>query len=238
MSNKLPVLIVEDEIGVVDVLRLALRREGIARVAVAQTGNSALASARAERPSLVVLDIGLPDVSGLDVATGLRQFLPEVPLLFLTGADSDADKLRGFSAGADDYVTKPFNPLEVAARVKALLRRSTSFEQPPMEYDFGRFVVYPQEGRLVVDGVDVQAAARELELLRFLARFEGRAFSAGELYRRVWNAEPLGPSDQNTVSVHIRRLREHIERDPSHPEYLVTVRGLGYKLSRPEAGSS
>lgn len=234
MSQRLPVLIVDDEISVADVLRLALRREGIARVSVAQTGNSALACARADKPALVVLDIGLPDISGLEVAAGLRQFLPDVPLLFLTASDTDSDKLRGFQAGADDYVTKPFNPLEVAARVKALLRRSAAVGQPPVEFDFGRFVIYPQEGRLVVEGVDVPAAARELELLAFLARYEGRALSAGELYRRVWKAQPLGPSDQNTVSVHIRRLRERIEADPANPEYLVTVRGLGYKLARPE----
>lgn len=220
--------------SVVDVLRVALRREGIARISVAPNGTAALACAHAETPSVVVLDIGLPDASGLDIAAGIRQFLPEVPLLFLSGRNSDADKLKGFQVGADDYVTKPFNPLEVAARVKALLRRSEAVSKPPLEYDFGRFQLYPEEGRLVVEGHEVSAPARELELLAYLARHEGRAFSANDLYRRVWHAEPLGPSDQNTVSVHIRRIREHIEAEPADPQYLITVRGLGYRLSRPQ----
>jgi DNA-binding response OmpR family regulator len=233
MTSELPILIVEDEPSIVDVLRLALRREGLAHVVAAGTGEDAVALARSQRPALVVLDIGLPDMSGLEVAERLRNMLTDVPLLFLTARDSDSDKLAGFGAGADDYVTKPFNPLEVAARVKALLRRSAPSVQPELEYDLGRFVLYPEEARLVVGGEEVAAPARELQLLGFLAKHEGRVFSADEVYRQVWKAEPIGPSDQNTVSVHVRRLRERIEEDPANPQYLVTVRGLGYKLVRP-----
>lgn len=232
MPSDLPILIVEDEPSVVDVLRIALRHEGLSSVIALETGAGAIALARQEAPSLVVLDIGLPDMSGIDVALQLRETLPELPLLFLTARDSDADKLTGFRVGADDYVTKPFSPLEVAARVKALLRRAEPSAQPAVAYEFGRFTLFPEEARLVVDGREVAAPARELRILSFLARHEGRVFSADEVYRRVWNAEPLGPSDQNTVSVHVRRLRERIELDPARPRLLVTVRGLGYKLVR------
>lgn len=229
-----PVMIVENDPNVVNVLRLALRREGIARIALARDGGSAVATASDVRPSVVVLDIDLPDCNGLELASRLRIALPDVPLIFLTARDSDADKLEGFRAGADDYVTKPFNPLELAARIKAVVRRVEVSGQPPVEFDFGRFTILPQEGRLAVDGQDVPTPARELELLTFLASQEGRIFSANELYRRVWNAEPVGHSDQNTVSVHVRRIRERIERDPATPEYLLTARGLGYKLTRPK----
>ena len=233
MSPEGDVLIVEDDLRIVDVLEIALRREGIPRMTVARTGAQAIDAVRTSRPSLVVLDVGLPDIDGFDVASRIRGMIADIPLLFLTARDASADKLAAFSLGADDYVTKPFNPLEVAARVKAILRRVNATAQPAVEYDFGRFVLYPDSARLVVDGVEVPTPARELRVLEFLARHEGRVFSAEDVYRSVWMAEPIGPSDQNTVSVHVRRLRERIEVDPAKPQFLLTVRGMGYKLARP-----
>jgi DNA-binding response OmpR family regulator len=230
------VLIVEDEPMIVDVLELALRRSNVTDVRASRTGADALRSVDSEPPSVVVLDIGLPDTSGLLVAGEIRRRAPDMPLLFLTARDSDADKLRGFEAGADDYVTKPFNPLEVVARVEALLRRSAASSRivAGRKFAVGDIVIEPQRARLTVSGSRVRMPARELRLLAFLAEHLGVVFSAAELYRAVWGADPLGAVDQNTVSVHVRRIRARIERDPSAPRYLRTVRGLGYQFVEPD----
>lgn len=228
------VLIVDDEPYIVDVLQIALRRDGFTDVTAAATGREAMAAATRGPLGAVILDIGLPDTSGFDLAVEIRRARPDVPIVFLTARDSDADKLMGFGVGGDDYVVKPFNPLEVVARVRALMRRAYSQgESARAVYDFGRFQVRPEEGRLLVDGEDVQLPAREFQLLGFLAKHRDAVFSATEIYRAVWGEEPLGITDQNTVSVHVHRLREKIEPVPSEPRYLVTVRGLGYRLVQP-----
>jgi len=228
------VLIVDDEPCIVDVLQIALRRDGFTDVASAATGREALAAASRGALGAVILDIGLPDTSGFDLALAIRRARPEVPVIFLTARDSDADKLMGFGVGGDDYVVKPFNPLEVVARVRALMRRTYArSEAVKTVYDFGRFEVQPDEGRLLVDGNDVSLPAREFQLLCFLAKHRATLYSATDIYRAVWGDEPLGLTDQNTVSVHVHRLRAKIEPDPSNPQFLVTVRGLGYKLVQP-----
>ena len=234
------ILIVDDEASISGLVRIALEREGFDHVRTAATVTEALAVARAENPALIVLDVMLPDGSGFDAATEIRRF-SQAPILFLTARDSDVDKLTGFGVGGDDYVTKPFNPLEVAARVKAHMRRAggSSEDDRPIELDGGRVVVDEAAARLTVDGAEVAVPARELKLLAFLARCPERVFSAAQLYRQVWGDEPVGSADDNTVSVHVRRVREKIERDPGAPELLVTVRGLGYKLRRePAAGGA
>lgn len=229
------ILIVEDEPLIIDVLQIALRREGFTDVASAPTARQALASAAHETFDLAILDIGLPDISGLEVAVALRRQTPDISVLFLTARDSNADKLMGFGVGADDYVTKPFDPLEVVARVRALLRRRGGGpEAGAHRYDFGRFEVRPDEGRLIVDGRDVSVPAREFQLLAFLAANRDTIYSASDLYRAVWGEDPIGAADQNTVSVHVHRLRNRIEPDPAHPRYLVSIRGLGYKLVQPQ----
>lgn len=228
------ILIVEDEPLIIDVLQIALRREGLTDVVAASTARQALASATHETFDLAILDIGLPDVSGLEVAVALRRQTPDISILFLTARDSNADKLMGFGVGADDYVTKPFDPLEVVARVRALLRRRGGGAEPAVHrYDFGQFEVRPDEGRLIVGGRDVAVPAREFQLLAFLAANRDTIYSASDLYRAVWGEDPIGTADQNTVSVHVHRLRNRIEPDPAHPRYLVSIRGLGYKLVQP-----
>ncbi|MRR11748.1 response regulator transcription factor, partial [bacterium] len=228
------ILIVEDEPLIVDVLQIALRREGFTDVVAAPTARQALASAAHEPFDLAVLDIGLPDISGLEVAVALRRHSPDISVLFLTARDSNADKLMGFGVGGDDYVTKPFDPLEVVARVRALLRRTSGrAEGGNRRYDFGHFEVRPDEGRLIVEGRDVAVPAREFQLLAFLAANRDTIYSASDIYRAVWGEDPIGAADQNTVSVHVHRLRNRIEPDPAHPQYLVSIRGLGYKLVMP-----
>lgn len=227
------ILIVEDEPLIVDVLQIALRREGFTEVASAPSARQALALAAHESFDLAILDIGLPDISGLEVAVALRRQTPEISILFLTARDSNADKLMGFGVGGDDYVTKPFDPLEVVARVRALLRRTTTAQPSNRRYDFGRFEIRPDEGRLLVEGKDISIPAREFQLLAFLAANRDTIYSASDIYRAVWGEDPIGTADQNTVSVHVHRLRNRIEPDPTNPKYLLSIRGLGYKLVRP-----
>lgn len=231
------ILVVDDETNISGLVRIALEREGFERVVVAGTVAEAVALARSEQPALVVLDVNLPDGSGFDAAMSIRRF-SEAPILFLTARDSDLDKLTGFGVGGDDYVTKPFNPLEVAARVKAHLRRARGVTaEGPCELDDGRVVVDEPAARLTVGGVETPMPAREFKLLAFLAHNPDRVFSAQQLYRQVWADEPMGSADENTVSVHIRRVREKVERDAGSPEMIVTIRGLGYKLAQRPAGA-
>ncbi|HEY5548389.1 MAG TPA: response regulator transcription factor [Coriobacteriia bacterium] len=236
------ILIVDDEQSIIDLLRLVLEREGLTDVAEATTVAAALESVRACAPSLIVLDVMLPDGDGFALAGDLRK-LTGAPILFLTARSTDLDKLTGFGVGGDDYVTKPFNPLEVVARIKARLRRSGGVAvpgerpsaAPAVVHDWGDFLLVEDEGRLEVDGRDVAIPAREFQLLAFLCRNAGRVFSKRQLYAQVWGEESLGGPDDNTVQVHIHRLREKIEPVPAEPRHLVTMRGLGYKLL-PTAG--
>jgi two-component system, OmpR family, response regulator RegX3 len=246
------ILIVDDEQPIVDLLRLVLEREGFDDVAEAGTAAAALEQARACDPALVVLDVMLPDGDGFAVAPKLRE-ITSAPILFLTARGGDLDKLTGFGVGGDDYVTKPFNPLEVVARIKAHLRRAAGTGAggavtgagavagafgagSDLVHDWGSFRLLEAEGRLAVGGADVAMPAREFQLLAFLCRNPGRVFSKRQLYRQVWGEESLGESDDNTVQVHIHRLREKIEPVPGSPRYLITMRGLGYKLLPPAVG--
>lgn len=232
------ILIVDDEQPILDLLCLVLEREGFLNVATATTAARGLELAEEYEPSLVVLDVMLPDGDGFSLAPRIRRSC-SAPILFLTARSTDLDKLTGFGVGADDYVTKPFNPLEVIARIKALLRRTSGAApsgmlgaEPDRTFDCGAFVLHEAECRLVVGGRDVALPAREFQLLAYLCRHPGRVFSKRQLYRQVWGEEALGESDDNTVQVHVRRLREKIEADHGSPQHLLTVRGLGYKLVR------
>ncbi len=234
------VLLVDDEQAILDLLRLVLEREGFKDVVTAVTASEAMAAIAVTPPALIVLDVMLPDGDGYSLAARMRETC-DAPILFLTARSSDLDKLTGFGVGGDDYVTKPFNPLEVVARIRALMRRITGSpavrdERGSGVHDFGGFVLNEAECRLTVGGRDVATPAREFQLLAFLCRHPGRVFSKRQLYRQVWGEEALGEADDNTVQVHIRRLREKIEPEPGEPRYLLTMRGLGYKLVRPAAG--
>jgi DNA-binding response OmpR family regulator len=221
------VLVVDDDPTVAEVVVRYLVREGFAAESVGD-GRSALDSFRRELPDLVVLDLMLPGVDGLEVCRRIRALAP-VPIIMLTARGDEDDRVVGLDIGADDYVAKPFSPRELTARVKAVLRRARSTpaaEQPATIMGDGLAVdVGAREVR--VDGKVVSLTAREFELLAFLGRNPRQVFRREALLERVWG---YTYGDTSTVTVHVRRLREKIERDPSTPRHLVTVWGVGYRF--------
>jgi len=228
------VLIVDDEHSIVQMLKKVLEKEGFRHIHTAGTGEEALEACRRHAYDYIILDVMLPGASGFDICPLIRQYT-DAPILFLTARSTDLDKLNGFALGADDYMTKPFNPLEVAARMKAHLRRYKSANEAAKSakrhiYDFGRFQVDELAGELIVEGRPVPCPAQVFQLLLFFCKHPNRVFSKQELYERVWGED--GMHDDNTVMVHIYRIRERIEHNPAEPEYLLTVRGIGYKLVR------
>jgi two-component system response regulator RegX3 len=233
------ILIVDDERAIVDIMETVLRKEGFTQIDVVFDGEAALAACELKRYDVVLLDVMMPGSSGLEICPFIRR-TTDAPILFLTARTSDFDKLSGFAVGGDDYITKPFNPLEVVARIQAQLRRHLQVKPQDHRlagiYDFGRFQLDATEGTLTVEGRISHCPALIFQLLLFFCKHPNRIFSKRELYDRVWGEDMY--SDENTVMVHIHRIRERIERDPSKPEYLVNVRGMGYKLIRQKGDRS
>ncbi|MFE4713572.1 MULTISPECIES: response regulator transcription factor [unclassified Paenibacillus] len=233
--SDIKIAIVDDEPSIVTMLQMVLRREGFHQLYAASTCAEALDLAERIAPDIVLLDIMLPDGSGLDLCSKLREY-GNPHILFLTAKASDLDVLRGFAMGGDDYITKPFNPLEVTARIQARIRRleqeapiANPVKRPDSGvYRFGRFTVNEAEGELIVEGQPVPCPAQVFQLLLHFCKFPGVVFSKTQLYDKVWGIN--GQGDDSTVMVHIRRIRERIEIDPGNPKLLLTVRGLGYKL--------
>lgn len=223
------ILVVDDEPSIVEVVSLYLRREGF-DVLTASDGETALAAAREHLPDLIVLDIMLPKRSGLEITRTLRQER-SVPIILLTARGDEADRIVGLELGADDYVVKPFSPREVVARVKAVLRRTgrDPGDETERPLTAGLMTIIPSERVVSIDGRAVDLTAKEFDLLHFLASHPRQVFTRDQLLDRVWGTEYI--ADESTVTVHVRRLREKIERDPSKPEYVVTVWGVGYKFS-------
>ena len=223
------ILVVDDEPSIVEVVSLYLRRDGF-EVLTASDGETALASAREHQPDLIVLDIMLPKRSGLEITRLLRQER-SVPIILLTARGDEADRIVGLELGADDYVVKPFSPREVVARVKAVLRRTSreDADDGQRSIQHGSMTIVPSERRVTIDDHPVELTAKEFDLLHFLAGHPRQVFTRDQLLDRVWGTEYI--ADESTVTVHVRRLREKIERDPSKPEFVVTVWGVGYKFS-------
>jgi two-component system alkaline phosphatase synthesis response regulator PhoP len=225
------ILVVEDEANIVNLVRAYLERDGFA-VDTATDGRAALHHARTTRPQLIVLDLMLPGMDGQEVCRRLRQE-SDVYILMLTAKSEEADRIVGLELGADDYLTKPFSPRELVARVKAVLRRSRPgastlpdsdrgiIDAPPLCIDLAR-------RRVTKRGAPVDLTALEFDLLRALAGSPGIVYSRAQLLQRVWGYDFLG--DERVVDVHIGLLRKKIEDDPSEPELLKTVRGVGYKF--------
>ncbi|MGW9403927.1 response regulator [Arthrobacter sp. NPDC055585] len=221
------ILIVEDEESFSDPLSYLLEREGF-DVVVVDNGLEAVAEFDRSGADLVLLDLMLPGQSGTEVCRQLRQ-RSDVPVIMLTARDSEIDKVVGLELGADDYVTKPYSSRELLARVRAVLRRrsdagdlnAATIQAGPVRMDVDRHVVS-------VDGTAVPLPLKEFELLEMLLRNSGRVMTRGQLIERVWGADYVG--DTKTLDVHVKRLRAKIEPDPSAPQHLVTVRGLGYKF--------
>jgi two-component system response regulator RegX3 len=223
--------VVEDEESFSDALSYMLRKEGF-EVAVAFTGTEALTEFDRSGADIVLLDLMLPEMSGTEVCRQMRQ-KSHVPIIMVTARDSEIDKVVGLEIGADDYVTKPYSPRELVARIRAVLRRqlgdgsaagdpgAAALAAGPVRMDVDRHVV-------TVRGSAVQLPLKEFELLELLLRNAGRVLTRGQLIDRVWGADYVG--DTKTLDVHVKRLRAKIEPDPANPRYLLTVRGLGYKL--------
>ncbi len=229
------ILVVEDEELIRDMVVLALEAEGYA-IATAADGRKALASLQnAESNSgelpfdLLILDLMLPQINGLDVCRLLRHQGSSIPILILSAKGSETDRVLGLEVGADDYLTKPFSMRELIARCRALLRRQrlVSLPQLPM-LQFKEITLYPQECRVIVRGQEVNLSPKEFRLLELFMNHPRRVWSREHLLDQVWGADFVG--DSKTVDVHIRWLREKLELDPSHPEYVVTVRGFGYRF--------
>lgn len=229
------ILVVDDEEAILKLLQTVFRKEGFLHVDTASTGEEAIEACQSKTYDIVVLDVMLPGQSGFEICPFIRK-TTNAPILFLTARSTDFDKLTGFAVGGDDYITKPFNPLEVVARIKAQLRRykqaALSLQTEPKIYDFGRFQVDEYAGELYVEGQLIDCPPRVFQLLLFLCQNPNRLFSKRQLYEQAWGEESF--SDDNTVMVHIHRIRERIEKDPGDPKHLITVRGLGYKLVRRE----
>ena len=221
------VLVVEDEESYSDALAYMLRKEGY-DVAIAATGPDALTEFDRNGADIVLLDLMLPGLPGTEVCRQIRQ-TSNVPVIMVSAKDDEVDKVVGLELGADDYVTKPYSPRELVARIRAVLRRgaetSTWRRRPsrpgPVRMDVERHVV-------TVDGSEQRLPLKEFELLEMFLRNPGRVLTRGQLIDRVWGSDYVG--DTKTLDVHVKRLRAKLEPDPTEPRYLVTVRGLGYKL--------
>ena len=224
------ILVVDDESSIRDVLTRYLEREGY-RVDVAADGPGALQATSQVSPDLIVLDLMLPGLDGLEVCHRLRA-QSMVPIIMLTARDEEADKVRGFTTGADDYITKPFSPAELVLRVKAVLRRVDAAAMPTQTpgtvLRFERLIISPAFRRVELAGRAVDLSAREFDLLLFLASHPGQVFTRNQLLQQVWDYDYYG--DSSTVTVHISRLREKLEPDPTRPYYIKTVWGVGYKF--------
>jgi DNA-binding response OmpR family regulator len=220
------ILIVEDEPTLLATLRYNLEREGYA-VSTAADGEQALALARGERPHLIMLDVMLPKMDGFEVCRILRRETA-APILMLTAKTEEVDKVVGLELGADDYVTKPFSMRELLARVRALLRRAERSPDGGESLTTGDLLVDLAKRQVSRAGVALPLKPKEYELLAFLTRNRGRAFTRDQLLNQVWGYDFAG--DSRTVDVHVRWLREKIEDEPSKPTRLITVRGTGYRF--------
>ena len=233
MKNK-KILLVDDEQAILQMLNMVLKKEKFTNIHTAETGAEALAIIKEEAPDFIVLDVMLPDTNGFDLCTKIREYT-DAPILFLTARVADLDILTGFERGGDDYVTKPFNPLEIVARIKAHLKRnqqasSKSIVTNKKLHQFEGFTVDEDAGELIVNGKIVPCPAQVFLLLVYFCKNVNRVLSKEQLFAAVWGYDHM--ADDNTVMVHIRRIRERIETNPSKPIHLLTVRGLGYKLVR------
>ncbi|GAA3406046.1 response regulator transcription factor [Paenibacillus hodogayensis] len=232
------ILLIDDETSILQLLEIVLRKEGFHHIYKAGTAQEALKLLGRHKADIILLDVMLPDQSGFELGPKIRA-MSDAHLIYVTARTSDLDVLTGFATGGDDYVTKPFNPLEIAARIKARLRRASASplsreEDTRNRYEFGQFTVDEYAGELLVRDRPVAIPALAYQLLLYMCKYPNKVFSKSQLYEAVWGIDGVG--DDNTVMVHIRKIRERIEPDPGEPVHLVTVRGLGYKLMKEKEG--
>ena len=226
------ILICDDEKDIVAALKIYLENEGYL-TRCAYNGEEALALAKEEEFHLILMDIMMPVKDGMEAMEEIRK-ISNVPVILLTAKSEDNDKLTGLDAGADDYITKPFSPAELLARVRSQLRRYTKLggisAEKETKYVYGNITIDTEEKSVFVDGERVSLTPTEFEILKLLIQNQGVIFSPKEIYRRIWKDDPYGA--EGTVAVHIRHLREKIEIVPAEPRYLKAVWGQGYKIEK------
>ncbi|AEF95141.1 two component transcriptional regulator, winged helix family [Desulfotomaculum nigrificans CO-1-SRB] len=225
------ILVVDDEQPIRELVKYNLEREGF-EVLLAGDGNTGLDMARTEAPDLIILDIMLPGMDGLSVCRTLHQepATRAIPIIMLSARGEEVDKVLGLELGADDYITKPFSPRELIARVKARLRRQTTDNaiQETGRIAVGKLIIDQDRFVVSVNGVKQDLTPKEFELLRYLARHPGKVFSRDLLLEQIWGYEYTG--DSRTVDVHIRHIRQKLEQIPGAPQFIETVRGVGYRF--------
>lgn len=230
------VLVVDDEQSIVTLLKYNLEQSGYV-VEVAQDGEEALQKEKETKPDLIVLDVMLPKKDGIEVCKTIRSDKNQVPILMLTAKDDEFDRVLGLELGADDYMTKPFSPREVVARVKAILRRSSLVDHVRKEEEdedivIGSIRIRPDFFEVYRNDELLELTPKEFELLLYLVERQGRVITRERMLNSVWNYEFAG--DSRIVDVHISHLRDKLEENPKQPQFIKTVRGLGYKLERPK----
>lgn len=233
------ILVVEDEISIATLLQYNLKQAGY-DVVIANDGREGLNKAIVEKPDLILLDLMLPKLDGMEVCKELRMKKINTPIIMLTAKDDEFDKVLGLELGADDYMTKPFSPREVMARVKAVLRRSIVVEEPQVEeqhteeksYHIGHLNVYPDRFEAFLDDNLLEFTPKEFELLLYLLENKNRVLTRDQLLSAVWHYDFAG--DTRIVDVHISHLRDQIEENSRKPKFIKTIRGLGYKFEEPK----
>ena len=233
------ILICDDDKEITAAISRYLQNEGYTTLP-AYNGRQAVSVLEQNDIHLIIMDVMMPEMDGLHATMEIRR-ARNIPIIMLSAKSEDTDKILGLNMGADDYMTKPFNPLELIARVKSQLRRYTALGSQPEPdrkgmYTIGGLVLDENDKTVTVDGEDVHLTPLEYRILHLLIRNPGRVFSIGEIYERVWGADSIGGG--STVTVHIRRIREKIEIDPGEPKYIKVVWGLGYKIERLDGAPS
>lgn len=233
------VLIIEDEQSILKLLSYNLEQEGY-NVEVTMDGQEGFELALENGYDMILLDLMLPNKDGVEICRKLRQEKIEVPIIMLTAKDTEIDKILGLEMGADDYITKPFSPREVLARMKAIFRRAerspsenmVGEKDPEETIGIGEIKIFPEKYEVFVRGEQIELTPKEFDLLLYFARREGRILSRERLLNAIWNYDFAG--ETRIVDVHVSHLREKIEKDTRKPEYIMTARGFGYKLERPK----
>lgn len=230
--NHYKIMLVDDEPDILDLLEKALNIEGFQNITKIENGLSAVTTCKEIQPDIIILDVMLPDIDGYEVCKRIRAF-SHCPILFLSSKNDELDKILGLAVGGDDYVTKPFSPKEMAYRVKAGLRRAEYRQTPTQEFSIkvGELMIDTDGCRVMKNGKEIGLTAREFEILQYLAQNQGRVISRERLYEAIWDEDSFGCD--NTIMVHVRHLREKIEDHPAAPKYIITMKGLGYKLVNP-----
>ncbi len=224
------ILVCDDDREIVDAIEIYLQQEGF-EVDKAYDGEDAIEKLKQEEINLLIIDVMMPKLDGIRATLQIRKE-SSIPIIILSAKAEDVDKILGLNIGADDYMTKPFNPLELVARVKSQIRRYTQLSnhnsQEENVYEVGGLVIYDELKKVIIDGEEVKLTPIEYNILLLLVKNKGKVYSINQIYESIWNEEAIGAD--NTVAVHIRHIREKIEINPREPRYLKVVWGVGYKI--------